>query len=165
MQARGLELSSSNEEVGLEMAQMPEGWEKDLEQYPEELRPLAKRVIKKRWDNHERVGRLERQGTNLDVVMARLEFTLQQLAEIGVITQEQLLDMALQWEENFALQLAQIEDTVAVRIQQMREAQERQMREAHAQAQKQIATPPSGLLLPNGRVHLPQPESEKKDGQ
>jgi hypothetical protein len=131
--------------------------------YPEELRPLAKRVLKKRWDNHKRVGRLEQQGTSLDLSIARLEFTLQQLVCQGILTQEQLLDMAWEWEENMALQLAQIEDTVDMRRKEAEAEFRRQMAEAQRAEQQRLATPAAGIMLPNGRVHLPQPDKEKQD--
>jgi hypothetical protein len=132
-------------------------------EYPEELRPLAKKVIKKRWDNHKRVGRLETQGSSLDVSNARLEFTLQQLVRHGILPQETLLEMAWEWEEQFGLQLAQIEDTVAMRQRQAEAEMRRQIAEAQQAERQRLATPPAGIMLPNGRVHLPQPDKEKQD--
>lgn len=84
---------------------------------------------------------------------------LRQFVALGLLTETQMLEMQLEWEENMASQLAMIEDNTAMRIEKAKKEHERMVREAAAQ---QIATPQSGLLLPNGRVHLPQPE-ERKD--
>jgi fumarylacetoacetate (FAA) hydrolase family protein len=71
--------------------------------------------------------------------------------------------MAWEWEEQFGLQLAQIEDTVAMRQSQAEAEMRRQMAEAQQAEQQRLATPPAGIMLPNGRVHLPQPDKEKQD--
>lgn len=127
----------------------------DVSEYPEELRPKARKVLEKRWDNVQRVGRLEQVGVGLDVGTARVEFLMQSLAEFGIITQEQLLEMAWSWEENMALQLAQLEDQVQMRMQRAQEEQERMIREAKL---TQGQGPQEGLLLPGGRIHLPKPD-------
>lgn len=139
----------------------------DVSEYPEELQPKARRVLEKRVDNHRRIGGIEQKGVAIDLGTARVEFLMQGLAEIGVISQDQLLDLAWSWEENLALQIAQVEDRIDMQMRQQREEMERKMREAQLTNGQQ---PQAGILLPNGRVVLPksdpQPQEEgKADGE
>lgn len=124
----------------------------DVSDYPWDLQPKARKVLEKRYDNVQRVERLERIGVGIDLGTARVEFLMQGLAELGVITQEQLLDLAMSWEENMALQMAQLEDAVEMRQQKAREEMERQVREAKLTG----GANPQGIQLPDGRIHLPQ---------
>lgn len=128
----------------------------DVSEYTEANQPLAQRVMQKRWDNHKRVARLEQMGSQLDVSVARMEFFQKQLVKLGILTEATALEMQMEWEENMAAQLAMIEDRAAVAREKAEQAMREQIRKA------QLAGPGarSGIMLPNGRVHLPKPEGE-----
>jgi hypothetical protein len=134
----------------------------DVSEFEPENQLLARQALEKRKKNSDHVGSLEQQGVGLDLTVPRLEFTLNYLVKVGVLTEQQMLECNLAWEEDLAKQLKLIDQEVQ-RRQQLREAALRkQQAEAGRVAQNGLATPVRALHLPGGRVHLPPPSDEEK---
>jgi hypothetical protein len=118
---------------------------KRLDDLDPEVRSIAKRAQKLRESNSGRIGRLESMGVGIEVVNARLEHFMNKLIDAGVLTDDQVWAINLEWEESLAEQILGMEKKVEAVAKKQREM-----------VRQQIATPQKGIILPNGAVVKPK---------
>jgi hypothetical protein len=119
------------------------------EQVPDHTKDRWERVGTLRLENSSKVARLEHIGVEFDVGLPRVEHFMKFLYEIGVITADQRVDEALDWEQGFNDQL----DQAYIRIQGEIEA-------ARDQQKKERLAPK--LLGPQGQVISGGPNREQR---
>lgn len=119
---------------------------KPLEDLDPEVRGIAKRSQKLREQNSGRIKRLESMGVPIEVVNARLEHFMDKLCDAGILTDDQVWAINLEWEESLADQIGLIEARLVEAAKKQREA-----------VRQNIITPNAGgIHLPNGQVIRPK---------
>lgn len=72
---------------------------------PEDLRPIAEETFKRRYINVSNINALETAGVSMDFSVARVEFLIDSLMGLGVISERQKWEMSLDWERHLHAQL------------------------------------------------------------
>jgi hypothetical protein len=76
-----------------------------LTDLPEEIQPIAERAVLLRVQNAGMVNQIEQLGAHIEPMTARLEHFMDFLLTAGILTEIQLWQERLTWEEEFRLQL------------------------------------------------------------
>lgn len=118
-----------------------------IEDLPDDVQAIARKSQKLRDENSARISRLESMGVGVEVNNARIEHFMDKLVDAGVLTDEQLWAMCLDWEDNLSTQIANMENAI----------RERALENAKAMRKSRLAAPTAGgLLLPDGRTIKPK---------
>lgn len=124
---------------------------KAIGELPEDVQPIAIKAQKLREQNSARIGRLESMGFGVEVNNARLEHFMDKLVDAGVLSDEQLWAICLDWEEGLETQIIGMENSI----------RERAMENAKQLRRQKLAGPGAGgLLLPDGRTVRPKADGE-----